>query len=162
MKKVVFALLVVALICSVFTACGKNEEETDQSSYTVKLTIKTQTDTICNGESITMEDNEDGTPTVFDVVCKYLDENEIPYEKDVFAGYDIITSIDGAAENGDDIFWQVLVDGKEPDGRYAALEIEDGNNIEFFLGKNLQDTDTETETEEPAPEVQTADDGYDD
>ena len=158
MKKIVFAVLIFALICGAFTACGK-QEEAEQKNYTVKLTIKTLTETICKAETVTIEGVEDDAPTVFDVVCKYLDENEIPYEKDVFAGYDIITSIDGAKEDGD-VFWQVLVDGEEPDGRYAALMIADGNDIEFFLGKNLDDTETETETEAKVT-VQTAADDYD-
>lgn len=159
MKRFICIALALIMSCSFLVACGKDEAE--ETTYNVKLTIKNGSEKMYGPETIAVKITDGSVPTVLDVLLNYLDENEIPYEKSTLANYEIITSIDGVKESSDQ-FWQVLVDGEEPDARYAALLVADGNDIEFFLGKNLDDTDT-TETEETteAPVV-TANDGYED
>lgn len=162
MKKILALALSLMMIVCVFASCNKDSAET---SITVKVTIQNDGTDMYPEQTVTMKKSEDFIPTVFDAVCQVLDENEAEYETDTFANYDIIKSIDGVAESADgDKFWQVLVDGKEPEARYAALPIVEGNEIVFFFGESLAETEdaedsTEETTEDKAPE-QTADDGY--
>lgn len=157
MKRIICVALALIMACSLLVACGKTEAE--ETTYTVKLTIKNGSEKMYGPESIKINGTAENVPTVLDVILNYLDEEEIPYEKSTLANYEIITSIDGVKESGGK-FWQVLVDGEEPDARYAALEIADGNDIEFFFGKNLDDTDDSTEAQTEAKPVVTANDDY--
>lgn len=159
MKKIICAVLAVIMACTLLVAC-KNDE-TEEQTLNVKLTIKNGDDKMFGPETLAVKTVDGKAPTVLDVILNYLDENEIAYEKSTLAKYEIITSIDGVKETGDR-FWQILVDGKEPDARYAALEVADGNDIEFFLGKNLDDTATTTEAQTAKKPVQTAKDDYND
>lgn len=157
MKKIICAVLAVIMACTLLVACKKNEVE--EQTINVKLTIKNGTEKMYGPASIATKTVDGKAPTVLDVILNYLDENEITYEKSTLASYEIITSIDGVKETKDS-FWQVLVDGKEPKARYAALLVEEGNNIEFFIGKNLDGTGDTTEAQTETRPVQTANDDY--
>ena len=161
MKKVIVVLMIVALVCGAFVSCGSKKQE-EKSEYNVKLTIKTPDETICDGETVTIEGTSNSVPTVLDVVLKYLDDHndELTYETGDLGEHTIITAINDAKEE-DGVFWQVLINGESPDkGRYDEITIEDANSIEFVLTDNLNVTETVTETEEPTQEVQTANDDY--
>lgn len=157
MKKIICAFLAAVMACTLLVACKKDEVE--ETTLNVKLTIRNENEKMYGPETLAVKTVDGKAPTVLDVILNYLDENEIPYEKSTLANYEIITSIDGVKESGDS-FWQVLVDGKEPKARYAALEVADGNDIEFFLGKNLDDTGVTTEAQTEKTTVQTANDDY--
>ena len=127
----------------VLTRDLRSDDRSDNSEDTyivssVTLTIRTESEIICSKETYNVVAKDNDAATVFRVVNEYLDYKGIPYTTDEFAGFSIFTSIDGFEEDGD-TFWQVLVNGKEPDGRYAALEITDGDDIEFILTENISE-----------------------
>lgn len=157
MRKFICAFLAAVMACTLLVACKK--DTVDEQTINVKLTIKNGTEKMYGPASIAAKTTDGKAPTVLDVILNYLEENEIPYEKSTLANYEIITSIDGVKETSDS-FWQLLVDGKAPDARYAALQVADGNDIEFFIGKNLEDTGDTTEAQTEKKPVQTAKDDY--
>lgn len=156
MKRFIALMLSVITVVCLLVSCGGNEE----TAITVTITVQNEGKEMYPKQEVTLKKTDDYIPTVYDAVCQLLEVNEAEFQTGQLGGYDIITSIDGVKET-DDKFWQILINDEEPDARYAALPITDGNDIIFYFGKSLDDTDTEAPvtTTEAAP-VQTADDGY--
>ena len=160
MKKVITLVLAAMMICSLFVACKGNEPD-DSSACTVKLTIMNGDTTLYGPESITMEDAEENIPTVLDVVLQYVNDSDgkIACEtaSRTLAGKTSteIISIDSAKKDAN-VFWQVLINNKTAS---INADVNDGDEIVFFLDKNADVSDTESQTT-AAPEVQTANDDY--
>lgn len=160
MKKIIALVLSLVMIVCVFASCNKGGDS--ETKITVKISIENDGEEMYPLQEVTLTKTEDFTPTVYDAVIQLLEDNEAEYKTSTLGSYNIITSIDGVTET-DDKFWQILVDGDEPDARYAALPIAEGNEILFFCGKNLQDTGTTAPATTEEPETyETADDGYED
>lgn len=156
MKKITALALVLVMVLTVFAACNKGEAE--KTTYTVKITIKNQDEVMYGPDSITLEGTTKNVPTIYDAIVYYLNENEIEFKPGELGGHSIIKSIEDATET-DDMFWQFLVDNTQMKYRYDSLQIKDGNDILFFLDKDIEDTSTETEA--PTEAVETAKDDYD-
>jgi hypothetical protein len=160
MKKILTLALALIMVCSLFVAC-KDKKNDNVESYTVKLTIKNGENTLYGPSTLTVEDDGVSYPTVLDVILQYIEdsEGEITYETSTrtLAGKTSVefVSIDSAKKD-DSVFWQVLINDKTAS---INADIEDGDEIVFFLDKNADTTETVAETEAPV-EVQTANDDY--
>lgn len=160
MKKLIAILLCAVMVCAVLASC-KGSSTDESSSYTVKLTIKNGDEVLHGPENVTMEATEEDFPTVLDVILQYVadSDGEITCEtaSRTLAGKTSteIISIDSAKKDSS-VFWQVLINNKTAN---INADIEDGDDIVFFLDKNADVSETETEAITTA-EVQTANDDF--
>ena len=160
MKKIITLTLAVIMVCSLFVAC-KGKESDESSSCTVKLTIMNGETTLYGPESVTMEDADENIPTVLDVVLQYVNDSDGKIECETasrtLAGKTSteIISIDSAKKDAS-VFWQVLINNKTSS---INADVEDGDEIIFFLDKNADVTETEEQTTEEVA-VQTANDDF--
>jgi len=164
MKKFLAIVLAAVMLCTVFVSCkGK---ETAETKVKVTVSIFTDDDDICENAEVTVTSTDGKGPYAYDAIIAALDDNEIPYKTELFAGYDRFVEISGnglTGANGEEYLWELTINGKEAKGRINVAEIKDGDKLVLSRNEYISTLTTEPVTTEPetteAPVV-TADDDY--
>lgn len=152
MKKLLSVLLICALACTMFVACGKKETETKSAAVTVSVELNDGTK-VCSNVSVTVEGIDGEAPVALDAISKALDDEGIKLVTTDLAGSPMIDKIgDYSTENGKYI-WELTVNGKEAKSRIHAVELNDGDKLVLVrndgIGETADDTTAAT-TKAPA------------
>ena len=160
MKKFISVLLICALACTMFVACGKKESETQTAAVTVSIELDDGT-SICSNVSVTVEGIDGDAPVALDAISKAVEDEGLKLVTNELAGSPMIDKIgDYGTDNGAYI-WELTVNDKEANARINALEIKDGDKLLLVRNEGIAETATDTDTVTTKAPAKTADDGYD-
>ena len=132
LKKTVAVLLCAMLALCLF-ACGENNTpaETGEQvpeTITVKVTVKTATDTILDNKTITLRDRTTW-PTVLDALAQACDAYEVKYEINNAEHW--AESINELGRTDDGMYWAWTLNGKEVSGRAGSTKVNENDVIVF-------------------------------
>lgn len=161
MKKIISLLVVAVLLCTAFVACNNNGS--DSSVATVKVTIEAEGAKILENIEVSVKGVDGEAPLAFDAILAALDDNDIEYETVEFAGTEKLEKIGDYDTQDNAYIWELYLNGDdEPaSGRLATVEIADGDKL--LVKRNAYEsikTEEETTVATKAPVIEDADDGY--
>jgi len=132
LKKTVAVLLCAMLALCLF-ACGETNtpEETGEQvpdTITVKVTVKTATETLLDGKTITLRDRTTW-PTVVDALSQACGAYDVKYtiSSDALS----VESINDLGQTDDGMFWAWTLNGKEVSGRAGSTRVNENDVIVF-------------------------------
>ncbi|MBQ7172206.1 MAG: DUF4430 domain-containing protein [Clostridia bacterium] len=132
LKKTI-ALLLCAILSLCLFACGGSDDPADTTeavpeTITVKVTVKTASETILDNLTITLRDRATW-PTVLDALAQACDAYEVKYT--ISSDGLMAESINDLGQTDDGMFWAWTLNGKEVSGRAGNTRVNENDTIVF-------------------------------